>query len=148
MIDLGTIDNGEETEEAEPVQITVAYKVAGEQRTDEFTAHGQVPYGVPLAFLAAGQLGMTAQAAALLTLFEMSMPGEEWQRLYTLINDPVARIHAQTLQQVASKLVVHYTTPRLDPTIARDGGPKKSPGGRKATSSGSSGRARGKASTS
>lgn len=148
MIDLGTIDNGDGID-AEPVQFTLTYTIDGEPRSDDFTAHGQVPYGVTLAFLAAGQLGLTDQAAAMLTFLEMAMPGEQWARLNALIVDPAAQIHAETLHKTASRLVIHYTTPRLDPTQpAKSGGGKKSAAGRKATSGGSSARARGKASTS
>lgn len=159
MIDLGTVANPE-PDEAEPVQFTIAYTrklpaAEGDEpanlvkETAAFTAFGEIPYGVVLAYMAASALrDLAAQGAALVRFLNASLPPAEQERLDVLIDDPQVQIQAATLQTIAARLAIHYTAPRLDPTSAAAGGkPSKSANGRSATQRGSSARRPAKAST-
>lgn len=120
---------------ADPIPFRLRYDDADGEQTTEFTARGRAPYAWVMDFWAAERLNVPGQASALLTFLRRCVIDDDRDRFFALIEDPDVSVTKDTLQQLATFLLLRYEG--VGPTTARSGGPKRSRSGRSNTGSGS-----------
>lgn len=146
--EIPTFIDDDEDDAAPPIPFRISYRRLGdeERQVDDFTALPSIPYAYVLDLFASGNGSVIQQSAAQLEWFERVIAPEDRDRFFRLIHDPGVRVQATTLRNIAMHLVARYQTP--GPTRARPAERSKSRSGSGRTKSGSTGRSRGKASTS
>lgn len=120
---------------ADPIPFRLAYQSPDGEQFEDFTARGRVPYAWVMEFWDAERLNVPGQASALLTFLHRCLTDEDHDRFFDRINDPTRSADKETLQQIATYLLLRYE--RVGPTTARSGGPKRSRSGRSSSGSGS-----------
>lgn len=127
---------GSTPEPAEPIPFRLAYTDAkGRPQEELFTARGAVPYAWVMEFWDAQRLNIAGQSSALLTFLRRCLTDDDHDRFFERINDPKLSAEKETLQQIATYLLMSYE--QVGPTTARSGGQGRSRSGRSSSGSGS-----------